>query len=150
MAQGKHQLSSDQEIQWEDPTYPNTWVETADERSKLTDTVMYCIYLKSVLVFHQFHQTKLKLAHFPLEPAWEFCIISLHTSDSMGWYYLSQHNLLSPPALPGNCDIERALRVDCGHRSISGDACYKLGCCYDAHDLTCYYRLNGEIAICLI
>ncbi|TMS14910.1 Zona pellucida sperm-binding protein 4 [Larimichthys crocea] len=45
-------------------------------------------------------------------------------------------------ALPGNCDIEKALQVDCGHHGISSEACYKLGCCYDAFDLTCYYKLN--------
>ncbi|XP_070837406.1 zona pellucida sperm-binding protein 4-like [Chaetodon trifascialis] len=55
----------------------------------------------------------------------------------------SERTRLVPTSLPGNCDIERALRVDCGHRSISSDACHKLGCCYDAHDLTCYYRLNA-------
>uniref|UniRef100_A0AAQ4PI32 Uncharacterized protein n=1 Tax=Gasterosteus aculeatus aculeatus TaxID=481459 RepID=A0AAQ4PI32_GASAC len=38
----------------------------------------------------------------------------------------------------------RALRLDCGPRSISGDACDKLGCCYDAEESTCYYRLDGE------
>ncbi|XP_023287370.1 zona pellucida sperm-binding protein 4-like [Seriola lalandi dorsalis] len=48
-----------------------------------------------------------------------------------------------PTPLPGQCDTGRALRVDCGHQTISSDACYKLGCCYDAHDLTCYYRLNA-------
>nr|XP_046272284.1 zona pellucida sperm-binding protein 4-like isoform X2 [Scatophagus argus] len=48
-----------------------------------------------------------------------------------------------PTALPGNCDIERALRVNCGPPSISSDACYELGCCYDDHDLSCYYRLNS-------
>ncbi|XP_026201647.1 zona pellucida sperm-binding protein 4-like [Anabas testudineus] len=49
---------------------------------------------------------------------------------------------LPPTPLPGNCDTERALRVDCGNPSISTEACYKLGCCYDARDLTCYYKLN--------
>lgn len=34
--------------------------------------------------------------------------------------------------------------MDCGNPSISTEACYKLGCCYDARDLTCYYKLNGE------
>ncbi|XP_033501361.2 zona pellucida sperm-binding protein 4-like [Epinephelus lanceolatus] len=54
----------------------------------------------------------------------------------------SERTRVIPTPLPGNCDTEKALRVDCGHQSISRDACYKLGCCYDAHDLTCYYRLN--------
>ncbi|XP_037332388.2 zona pellucida sperm-binding protein 4-like [Pungitius pungitius] len=48
-----------------------------------------------------------------------------------------------PTPLPGNCDTERALRLDCGPRSISGDACDKLGCCYDAQESTCYYRLDA-------
>ncbi|XP_029363956.1 zona pellucida sperm-binding protein 4-like [Echeneis naucrates] len=48
-----------------------------------------------------------------------------------------------PTSLHGQCDTERALRVDCGHQTISRRACYKLGCCYDAHELTCYYRLNA-------
>ncbi|XP_054463925.1 zona pellucida sperm-binding protein 4-like [Anoplopoma fimbria] len=48
-----------------------------------------------------------------------------------------------PTPLPGNCDTERALQVDCGHPGISNEACSKLGCCYDAHVLTCYYRLNA-------
>ncbi|XP_041813234.1 zona pellucida sperm-binding protein 4-like [Chelmon rostratus] len=55
----------------------------------------------------------------------------------------SQRTRLVPTSLPGNCDIKRALRVDCGHQSISSDACYTLGCCFDARDLTCYYRLNA-------
>ncbi|XP_070780092.1 zona pellucida sperm-binding protein 4-like [Enoplosus armatus] len=55
----------------------------------------------------------------------------------------SERTRLIPKPLPGDCDIKRALHVDCGHQSISSDACYKLGCCYDAHDLTCYYRLNA-------
>ncbi|XP_074511606.1 zona pellucida sperm-binding protein 4-like [Sebastes fasciatus] len=50
---------------------------------------------------------------------------------------------LIPTPLPGTCDTERALRVDCGHQSISSDACHKLGCCYNAPDLNCYYRLNA-------
>ncbi|KAG8006419.1 Zona pellucida sperm-binding protein 4 [Nibea albiflora] len=54
----------------------------------------------------------------------------------------SERTQLAPTPLPGSCDIERALRVDCGHHSISSDACYKLGCCYDASDLTCFYKLN--------
>ncbi|XP_029914937.1 zona pellucida sperm-binding protein 4-like isoform X2 [Myripristis murdjan] len=47
------------------------------------------------------------------------------------------------PTLPGRCDTPRALRVHCGPHSISRDACYKLRCCYDTQDLTCYYRLNA-------
>ncbi|XP_051243978.1 zona pellucida sperm-binding protein 4-like [Dicentrarchus labrax] len=55
----------------------------------------------------------------------------------------SERTQLIPTPLPGNCDIERALRVDCGHQSISNEGCSKLGCCYDARDSTCYYRLNA-------
>ncbi|XP_058509394.1 zona pellucida sperm-binding protein 4-like [Solea solea] len=44
--------------------------------------------------------------------------------------------------LPGKCGTDRALRVDCGHQTNSSQACHKRGCCYDAHDSTCYYRLN--------
>lgn len=38
--------------------------------------------------------------------------------------------------------------MDCGPQSIPSEDCYKLGCCHDAHDLTCYYRLNGKICVC--
>ncbi|KAF1379165.1 hypothetical protein PFLUV_G00173240 [Perca fluviatilis] len=55
----------------------------------------------------------------------------------------SERTQLIPTPLPGNCDTEKALRVDCGHQSISRDACYKLGCCYDTDDLNCYYKLNA-------
>lgn len=55
--------------------------------------------------------------------------------------------ILSSPALPRNCDIHRPLRVNCGPQRISGDTCNKLGCCYDAQDLICYYRLDSKIAI---
>ncbi len=75
-------------------------------------------------------------------------IITCHLQSREG--FCTTQFTLSSPALPGNCDIERALRVDCGHRSISSDTCYKLGCCYDARDSTCYYRLNGKINIGLI
>uniref|UniRef100_A0A3B5B6G3 P-type domain-containing protein n=1 Tax=Stegastes partitus TaxID=144197 RepID=A0A3B5B6G3_9TELE len=44
------------------------------------------------------------------------------------------------------CNIERALRINCGPRSISSDTCNKLGCCYDALDLTCFYKLNDCFA----
>lgn len=40
--------------------------------------------------------------------------------------------------------------MDCGEKSVSGEACYKLGCCYDALDSTCYYRLDGKNDICLL
>ncbi|XP_029945119.1 zona pellucida sperm-binding protein 4-like [Salarias fasciatus] len=49
----------------------------------------------------------------------------------------------SPPAFPGNCDTEQELRLDCGPQHISGDACLKIGCCYDDHDSHCYYRLDA-------
>ncbi|KAM3598552.1 uncharacterized protein V6R79_019506 [Siganus canaliculatus] len=40
------------------------------------------------------------------------------------------------------CDIDRDLQVDCGHHGITRESCYKLGCCYDALEFTCFYRLN--------
>ncbi|KAI4822314.1 hypothetical protein KUCAC02_007868 [Chaenocephalus aceratus] len=48
-----------------------------------------------------------------------------------------------PESFPGDCPTERVLRVDCGYQSISREACIKQGCCYDAEDVTCYYRLNA-------
>lgn len=48
------------------------------------------------------------------------------------------------PALPGKCNVERNLRVDCGQPSISRHECARLGCCYDAQGSVCFYRLNGE------
>ncbi|XP_041827306.1 zona pellucida sperm-binding protein 4-like [Melanotaenia boesemani] len=48
-----------------------------------------------------------------------------------------------PPSFPGDCHAEKSLRVDCGQQSISSDACNKLGCCYDAHVSSCYYKLNA-------
>ncbi|XP_044036668.1 zona pellucida sperm-binding protein 4-like [Siniperca chuatsi] len=56
---------------------------------------------------------------------------------------ISERSRLIPTSSPGNCDVERALRVACGQKNTSSDVCYKLECCYDAHDLTCYYRLNA-------
>ncbi|XP_068192423.1 zona pellucida sperm-binding protein 4-like [Antennarius striatus] len=50
---------------------------------------------------------------------------------------------VTPAPLPGNCLMERALRLDCGPQGLSRVACYELGCCYDAYDFTCYYRLNA-------
>uniref|UniRef100_A0A3Q1FNG4 Heme-binding protein 1 n=1 Tax=Acanthochromis polyacanthus TaxID=80966 RepID=A0A3Q1FNG4_9TELE len=50
----------------------------------------------------------------------------------------------------GKCDIKRALRINCGPRGISSDICNKLGCCYDAVDLNCYYKLNCKISVCLV
>ncbi|XP_034394942.1 zona pellucida sperm-binding protein 1-like [Cyclopterus lumpus] len=55
----------------------------------------------------------------------------------------SERTRLLPTPLPGSCDTEGALQLDCGPRSISRDACHKLGCCYDARKLTCYYKLNA-------
>ncbi|XP_029996320.1 zona pellucida sperm-binding protein 4-like [Sphaeramia orbicularis] len=56
---------------------------------------------------------------------------------------LIQRTRLMPTSYPGNCDMQRALRVDCGHPDISSESCYKLKCCYDPGDLTCYYKLNS-------
>lgn len=49
----------------------------------------------------------------------------------------------------GDCDADKSLRIDCGHRSITSMACVKLGCCYDADASACYYRLNGKKTIYL-
>ncbi|KAF3846785.1 hypothetical protein F7725_003863 [Dissostichus mawsoni] len=54
----------------------------------------------------------------------------------------SQRTKRIPESFPGDCATERVLRVDCGYQSISREACIKQGCCYDAEDVTCYYRLN--------
>ncbi|XP_041672849.1 zona pellucida sperm-binding protein 4-like isoform X2 [Cheilinus undulatus] len=54
----------------------------------------------------------------------------------------SQRSQPNPTPLPGRCEVDKALRVDCGRLHISRDSCYKLGCCYDAHDFSCYYKLN--------
>lgn len=51
----------------------------------------------------------------------------------------------SSAALPGKCNMERTLRVDCGQPGVSRHKCLTLGCCYDVHDSVCFYRLNGEI-----
>ncbi|KAM6905381.1 zona pellucida sperm-binding protein 4-like [Xenentodon cancila] len=51
--------------------------------------------------------------------------------------------LIHPAAFSGECSVDKSLRIDCGHQSISGDTCNKLGCCYDAHASTCYYKLNA-------
>lgn len=51
----------------------------------------------------------------------------------------------SSQVLPGKCEIDRSLRVDCGQPSISSQECVNLGCCYDEQDSVCFYRLNGEI-----
>lgn len=50
---------------------------------------------------------------------------------------------LLPTSLPGDCSTPKALRVDCGHQSISSEVCSNLGCCYDTRDQACYYRLNS-------
>lgn len=146
VAQGEDYLSSDKETQQQDSTYPNTWVGTADEREQACWQFRrwnLCPFIISLTDFTKAH--------------------ILHLSDAVGWYYSLFCNIMvaqnnrhwkrtthlkcnPSPALPGSCDIERVLRVDCGPRGISSEACYKLGCCYDALDFTCYYRLNGTIA----
>ncbi|XP_034567101.1 zona pellucida sperm-binding protein 4-like [Notolabrus celidotus] len=52
----------------------------------------------------------------------------------------SERSPLAPKTLPGSCDVEEALRVDCGPQGTARHACLKLGCCYDS---ACYYRLNA-------
>ena len=54
MDQGKHQLSSDKETQWEDSTHSNTWVETADKHKQAQRYRLRLVYLKSALIFPQF------------------------------------------------------------------------------------------------
>ncbi|XP_056143685.1 zona pellucida sperm-binding protein 4-like [Lampris incognitus] len=50
---------------------------------------------------------------------------------------------LSPASLPEKCNTPNALRVNCGPQSLSAATCHKLGCCYDAHHSSCFYRLNA-------
>ncbi|XP_061567205.1 zona pellucida sperm-binding protein 4-like [Cololabis saira] len=50
---------------------------------------------------------------------------------------------IHPKAPSEECSVDKSLRIDCGHQSISSDACNKLGCCYDAHASNCYYKLNA-------
>ncbi|KAK5856677.1 hypothetical protein PBY51_008258 [Eleginops maclovinus] len=79
--------------------------------------------------------------------------LSVQLTGEDGWFSVtvscplikrhSERTKRIPEPLPGKCDTERALRVDCGHQSVSREACRKRGCCYDADDLTCYYRLNA-------
>lgn len=52
----------------------------------------------------------------------------------------------SSQVLPGKCEIDRSLQVDCGQPSISPQECVNLGCCYDEQYSVCFYRLNGEIS----
>ncbi|XP_017272060.1 zona pellucida sperm-binding protein 4 [Kryptolebias marmoratus] len=47
-----------------------------------------------------------------------------------------------PTPFPRDCDTDKSLRIDCGHQGISNESCDKLGCCYESHAATCYYRLN--------
>uniref|UniRef100_A0A3Q3VXJ4 P-type domain-containing protein n=1 Tax=Mola mola TaxID=94237 RepID=A0A3Q3VXJ4_MOLML len=78
------------------------------------------------------------------------CTIGAVSSDATGAAVLvpeSEGPYAFSPALPGKCDVETALRVACGPQSISSEECYKLGCCHDAYDFTCYYRLNGKICV---
>ncbi|KAM9391747.1 zona pellucida sperm-binding protein 4-like [Pholidichthys leucotaenia] len=50
--------------------------------------------------------------------------------------------LPTPMEFPGHCDTERELRIVCGPHKTK-DICFKMGCCYDDHEPTCYYRLNA-------
>ncbi|KAM9745775.1 zona pellucida sperm-binding protein 4-like isoform 1-T1 [Menidia menidia] len=45
--------------------------------------------------------------------------------------------------IPLECDVEKSLRIDCGHQGISSDACSDLGCCYSANASACFYKLNA-------
>lgn len=55
----------------------------------------------------------------------------------------SEKTPLIPTSLHRECSTPKALRVDCGYQDVSSEGCYKHGCCYDAHDKTCYYKLNA-------
>uniref|UniRef100_A0A8C7UYA0 Zona pellucida sperm-binding protein 4-like n=1 Tax=Oncorhynchus mykiss TaxID=8022 RepID=A0A8C7UYA0_ONCMY len=55
---------------------------------------------------------------------------------------MAQKPIIGRTSRSGKCSIHRALRVDCGPQDVSNDGCLKLGCCYDDHDSTCYYRMN--------
>lgn len=137
MVPGKYQLSSDKDIQWEESTRSNTWV--AHFWSGPSIKTLKCHFLKKVFFFMGSLLRLLNHCHGGILPV-------IYNTGRVS----AQQHLLSFPALPDNCSIKRALRVDCGHQSITSLACLKLGCCYDAHDSTCYYRLNCKIAICLI
>nr|XP_046159517.1 zona pellucida sperm-binding protein 4-like isoform X1 [Oncorhynchus gorbuscha] len=55
---------------------------------------------------------------------------------------MAQKPIIGRTSRSGKCSIHRVLRVDCGPQDVSNDGCLKLGCCYDDHDSTCYYRMN--------
>ncbi|CAB1341910.1 unnamed protein product [Coregonus sp. 'balchen'] len=55
---------------------------------------------------------------------------------------MAQKPIINRTSRSGKCSILRALHVDCGPQDVSSDGCLKLGCCYDDHDSTCYYRMN--------
>uniref|UniRef100_A0A8C5G2A9 Zona pellucida sperm-binding protein 4-like n=1 Tax=Gouania willdenowi TaxID=441366 RepID=A0A8C5G2A9_GOUWI len=55
----------------------------------------------------------------------------------------SERTHTHPTPFPGNCDSDRALRLDCGVGSVSAEACNNLGCCYDVHQVHCYHRLDA-------
>ncbi|XP_053706667.1 zona pellucida sperm-binding protein 4-like [Synchiropus splendidus] len=48
-----------------------------------------------------------------------------------------------PIRTSGECTIQKALRLECGHPQISSTSCNKLGCCFDSDSSSCYYRLNA-------
>ncbi|XP_061557260.1 zona pellucida sperm-binding protein 4-like [Phycodurus eques] len=50
---------------------------------------------------------------------------------------------LSPTKFHGKCAIPKDLRVKCGQERMSPDSCSDQGCCHDATDSVCYYRLNS-------
>uniref|UniRef100_A0A3P8ZRM0 Zona pellucida sperm-binding protein 4-like n=1 Tax=Esox lucius TaxID=8010 RepID=A0A3P8ZRM0_ESOLU len=81
-------------------------------------------------------------------------VVSLEVQLISGnqWYRVNitcpLHKMVHKPHIrtmspPGKCNIHRALRVNCGPQDVSSDGCLRLGCCYDYHRSTCYYRMNA-------
>ncbi|XP_076020652.1 zona pellucida sperm-binding protein 4-like [Genypterus blacodes] len=77
--------------------------------------------------------------------------LQIQLAGEHGWYrvniscpLIKSHSQRTHPVptQSGKCDTQRNLRVDCGPERITRDACYELGCCFDAHDSYCYYRPN--------
>lgn len=95
------------------------WVETADGPQKQSGQRRRTFLLYSVA-------------------AWGILVVMKSFTSGYLQYASSQ-------VLPGKCEIDSSLRVDCGQRSITPQECVNLGCCYDEQDSVCFYRLNGEI-----
>ncbi|KAG7216212.1 hypothetical protein INR49_029061, partial [Caranx melampygus] len=92
------------------------------------------------LVKNNIHVRDLIGAIVPVQQSEEACGVRLGRDKNHSLSFISRYDSCYAQV---ECDTERALRVDCGHQTISSDACHKLGCCFDSHDLTCYYTLNA-------